>query len=143
MTKHALREMVLICVAEQFEEARAQPEPAGWRVWEHEPWEIAQKVGPPYSTIRWFGQLAQNEAGRMRCLRMVRALEGEGLLECIKDEFSGKLSRVRLTARGWEVVQTLRSASKTLQADAEEARNAEERASLEHLGATRLTREPA
>jgi hypothetical protein len=114
MTKSALREIVLICIAEQFEEARAQPEPARWQRWDHERWEIAQEVGPPYSTIRWFGELAHNEAGRMRCLRMVRELEGEGLLMCHKDEFSSKLSRVTLTERGWEVVRSLRNAETTV-----------------------------
>jgi hypothetical protein len=106
--------MVLICIAEQFEEARAQPEPARWRGWDHERWEIAQEVGPPYSTIRWFGELAHNEAGRMRCLRLVYELESEGLLECLKDEFSTKLGRVRLTEAGQAVVAKLRNAETTV-----------------------------
>jgi hypothetical protein len=131
MSKAELRKLVLFRVAEVFQEARAQPEPPQW--WERERWETARQLGPVYSSPGWFGQLARGEAARMRCYRMVRALEAEGLLECIAGEFSDKLARVRLTARGWEVVQTLRSASKTLQADAEEALDAEERASMEHL----------
>jgi hypothetical protein len=110
MTKTDLREMVLILIAERFEEALAEPEPARWRSWDVERWEANREYGPPYSTIRWFGALAATEAGRMRCLRMVYALESEGLLETFKDAFSGsKLDRVRLTEAGWTAVASLRT----------------------------------
>jgi hypothetical protein len=130
MTRNDLAELLLVLIAEQHEKARCAREPAAWRKWDHEDWELDREYGPVFSSIRWFGTLADSEAARVRCLRTVYRLRDAGLAEVIKGESGLKIERVRLTERGWEVVQTLRSASKTLQADAEETLDAEERVSM-------------
>jgi hypothetical protein len=115
MTKGELRELVLICIAEKFEEVRSRPEPPARMWWEHEPWVTDQEFGPRYNSVGWFGVLVPNEAGRVRCLRAIYALESEGLVVCRKDEYSGsKLARVTLTEAGWAVVAKLRNAETTV-----------------------------
>jgi hypothetical protein len=130
MANNDLSELVLMLIAEQHEQARCAREPAAWRKWDHDDWLIAREYGPVFSTIRWFGTLADSEAKRVRCLRCVKRLHAASLVEIIKGESGLKIERVKLTERGWEVVQTLRSGSKTLQAEAEDALDAEERVAM-------------
>jgi hypothetical protein len=115
MTKGELRELVLICIAERFEEARSRPEPARWQRWDHEKWATDRELGPPYNSVGWFGELIRDEAARVRCLRQIRELEAEGLVTCRQDEYGkSKLARVRLTEAGWAVVAKLRNAETTV-----------------------------
>jgi hypothetical protein len=115
MTKGELRELVLVAIAEKFEEARSQPEPPARMWWAHKLWVTDQEFGPRYNSVGWFGVLVPNEAGRVRCLRAIYALESEGLVVCRKDEYSGsKLARVTLTEAGWEAVAKLRNAETTV-----------------------------
>jgi hypothetical protein len=130
MGKNDLAELLLVLIAEQHEKSRCAREPAAWRKWDHEDWELDREYGPVFSSLRWFGTLADSEAARVRCLRTVYRLRDAGLAEVMKGVSGLKLERVTLTQRGWEVVQSLRSASQTLQTDAEEALGEEERASM-------------
>jgi hypothetical protein len=130
MSKNDLAELILMLIAEQHEGARSQREPAAWRKWDHERWQIDREDGPVFSSIRWFGKLADSEAARVRCLRTVYRLHDAGLVEIIKGESGSKIERVKLAELGWEVVNRLRSGSKTLHEAAEDALDGEERASV-------------
>jgi hypothetical protein len=69
------------------------------------PWQCAEarrhaaekRYGPRYSPA-WFGAAAASEAGRVRFLRAVHALERAGLLAAKK--VGRQLRHVRLTAKG-------------------------------------------
>jgi hypothetical protein len=130
MTNNDLSELVLMLIAEQCEQARCAREPAAWRTWDVERWQTDREVGPVFSSIRWFGTLADSEAKRVRCLRCVKRLHGAGLVSIIKGKSGLKVERVKLTERGWSAVEELRSGSKTLQADAEGALDEEERVAM-------------
>ena len=111
MTKNDLADLILICIADAHEQARNEPEPARWREWDFERWQINQEFGPVYSTVRWFGALAASERDRVRCLRCVYRLRDAGLVEVIKDRWGSKVERVRLTTAGSEAVAELRGAA--------------------------------
>jgi hypothetical protein len=104
-----LAEAVLLCVAEIHEEVRAAPPPPKWRAWDYDRYQENLEFGPPYSTIRWFGALAASEAQRVACLRTVYRLADAGLLKVVKNEWGSKVERVKLTDRGEEVVNQLRT----------------------------------
>jgi len=109
-SRNDLAEAVLICVAEVHEEVRAAPPPPKWRAWDYDRYQENLELGPPYSTIRWFGALAASEAQRVACLRTVYRLADAGLLEIMKNEWGSKLQRIRFTEAGQAVVAKLRNA---------------------------------
>jgi hypothetical protein len=83
------------------QEIEAAPRPPDWRSWDMRRWAEDREYGPLYAPRDWFGGGEPlPEAERVRYLRAVRRLAGEGLLTMIVSERGGKLQRLRLTRAG-------------------------------------------
>jgi hypothetical protein len=109
MTRDELAELVLLEIDRRYEAARAAPEPPRWRWWLVEDRKLDLEYGPSYSP-KWFGKLAETEAGRVRFLRCIYKLSAGGLVVLVKSE-GGRLERLRLTPAGVAAVAELRGES--------------------------------
>jgi len=103
--KQDIAELVLRTIDAKHREARAATPPPLWLPLRSEEHRDAVAMGPRYSP-QWFGDLAADNAGRVRLLRTVHELVDAGFISATFSD-GGRLQRVKLSEAGEAAVAEL------------------------------------
>jgi hypothetical protein len=90
-------EQILTTLAALETSIGTAPEVASWRFSEAREQQEARQHGPRWSSLTG---LAESDAERMRLTRALQGLEGAGLVQCLRHQYSQRVYRIKLTEAG-------------------------------------------